>query len=182
MARDRDVRNAIQTALLETNAFDRVWIWGLPEDYGTGSSSLAAAAIEPSSSDQTDRWDDAPGGGLVVTSLVTITFLYRQEDPQLRDEAAELLFDTAADALNGQCLAGIHVPHLTRFMSWRWEEPSPPERRIIGELFLSIHRRRLEFVRRHSLARVSRPILPLPGLRERGRDILDGEPQSAVDE
>ena len=102
----------------------------MPEDYGTGASSLAAAAIEPSSSEQTDRWDDAPEGGLVVTSLVTITFLYRHEDPQLRDEAAELLFDTAANALNGQSLAGFTLPALTRFVSWRWEKPAAPERRI----------------------------------------------------
>jgi hypothetical protein len=130
MSRDRDVRNAIQTALIETGAFDAVGIWGLPEDYGTGASALAAAAIEPASSDQTDRWDDATAGGLLITSTVTITFLYRHEDPQLRDEAVELLFDTAANALNGQCLADLTLPGLTRFVSWRWEKPEPPERRI----------------------------------------------------
>ena len=48
MGRDRDVRNAIQSALMETGAFDSVWGWGLPENYGTGASNLAAAAIEPS--------------------------------------------------------------------------------------------------------------------------------------
>jgi hypothetical protein len=128
--RDRDVRNAIQSALAETGAFDSVWIWGLPENFGTGASSLAAAAIEPVSSTQSDRWDAQPEGGLLVTSLVTITFLYRHEDPQLRDEAAELLFDTAADALNGQSLAGFTLPGLTQFVSWRWEKPAPPERRI----------------------------------------------------
>ena len=101
-----------------------------PRNMGLARRSLAAAVIEPSSSDQTDRWDVTPGGGLLVTSLVTITFLYRHEDPQLRDEAAELLFDTAADALNGQCLAGFTLPGLTRFVSWRWEKPTPPERRI----------------------------------------------------
>ena len=130
--RDRDVRNAIQAALVATNAFDAdsVWIWGLPEDYGTGASSFAAAAIEPESSVQEDRWDSAPDGGLIVTSRVTITLLYRHEDPQLRDEAVELLFDTAANALNGQSLADITSPQLTRFLSWRWEKPTPPERRI----------------------------------------------------
>jgi len=132
VSRDRDVRNAIQSALVETGAFDAVWIWGLPEDYGTGVSSLAAAAIEPSSSEQTNRWDDAPEGGLLVTSLVTISFLYRHEDPQLRDEAVELLFDTAADALNGQSLAAFTLPGLTRFVSWRWEKPVAPERRILS--------------------------------------------------
>ncbi len=128
--RDRDVRNAIHDALLATGAFDGVWIWGLPEDYGTGASQLAAAAIEPESSTQEDRWDSAPGGGLIITSRVTLTFLGRNDDPQLRDEAVELLFDTAANALNGQSLAGLTLPQLSRFLSWRWEKPVAPERRI----------------------------------------------------
>ena len=48
MARDRDVHSAIQAALVETNAFDNVYLWGLPEDYGSGSSATAIAVIEPS--------------------------------------------------------------------------------------------------------------------------------------
>jgi hypothetical protein len=128
--RDRDVRNAIHDALVATGAFDGVWIWGLPEHYGSGSSQLAAAAIEPESSSQDDRWDGGTETALVVTSLVIITLLYRHEDPQLRDEAAELLMDTAANALNGRSLAALTLPDLTRFLSWRWQNPTPPERRI----------------------------------------------------
>jgi hypothetical protein len=128
--RDRDVRNAIQAALQATGAFDGVWIWGLPENYGTGSSQLAAAAIEPVSSTQDDRWDGGEETGLVISSQVAITLLYRHEDPQLRDEGAELLLDTAANALNGQSLAGLTLPDLTRFTSWRWNAPTPPERLI----------------------------------------------------
>jgi hypothetical protein len=130
MARDREVRNAIQTALIQTGAFDFIWMWGMPEDYGSGSSNLAVAAIEPSSSDQLDRWDYAPAGGLLVSSRVNIVLLYRHEDPQLRDEAVELLFDVAANALNGQSLAGFTLPQLTNFTSWRWEKPTEPERQI----------------------------------------------------
>jgi hypothetical protein len=128
--RDRDVRNAIQDALVATGAFDGVWIWGLPEDYGTGSSQLAAAAIEPESSQQDDRFDGGGETAMVVSSSVTITLLFRHDDPQLRDEGAELLFDTAANALNGQSLAGLTLPDLTRFGSWKWQTPTPPERRI----------------------------------------------------
>ena len=141
---------------MQTGAFDSVWIWGLPEDYGSAASGLAAAAIEPSSSDQTDRWDDASDGSLLVTSLVTITLLIRHEDPQLRDEAVELLFDTAADALNGQSLAGLTLPSLTRFLSWRWEKPAAPERRITAIFLVSIYRRRLDLVRPHSLVKFVR--------------------------
>ena len=130
MSRDRDVRLAIQAALEATDEFDGVFVWGLPEDYGSGASTAVLAIIEPESSTQEDRWDAAPGSGLLITSRVTITLIYRALDPQLRDEAAELLFDTAANALNGQCLAGLTLPQLTRFVSWRWEKAGPPERRI----------------------------------------------------
>ena len=130
MSRERDVRNAIQSALQATGAFDGVFDWGLPEDYGSGASNASIAVIEPESSSQDDRWDASPDGGLIVTSRVTLTLIARAEDPQLRDEAAELLFDTAANALNGQSLAGLTLPGLTRFASWRWEKPAPPERRI----------------------------------------------------
>jgi hypothetical protein len=130
LARDRDVRNAIQAALVATGAFDAVYVWGLPEDYGSGASNMALAVIEPESSAQEDRWDAAPTGDLIVTSRATITLIFRAEDPQIRDEAAELLFDTAANALSGQSLAGFTVPGLTRFVSWKWQPPTAPERRI----------------------------------------------------
>ena len=127
---DRDVRNAIQTALLESNAFDGVWVWGLPEDYGTGTSTLAGTAIEPVSGSEQDLWDGSGQIGLVVTGTVSLTLLYRNEDPQLRDEGAELLLNTAADAINGQSLAGLTLPDKTRITAWQWQQPTAPERRI----------------------------------------------------
>jgi hypothetical protein len=36
----------------------------------------------------------------------------------------------AANALNGQCLAGLTLPQLTNFTSWHWEKPAAPERQI----------------------------------------------------
>jgi hypothetical protein len=128
--RDRDVRNAVQAALLTTDAFDGVWIWGLPEDYGTGSSQGAAAAITPMSSRQEDLWDAAGAGGLMVTSRIAITLLYRHPDPQTRDEGAELLLDAAANALNGQGLGGLIFPQTAHITSWDWQPPTAPERRI----------------------------------------------------
>jgi hypothetical protein len=132
--RDRDVRNAIHDALIATGDFDAVYLWGSSGDHATAASKNACATIEPESSAQEDCWDAATGGGLIVTSRVTITLLNRQEDPELRDEAAELLLDTVANALNGQCLAGLTMPQHTRIVSWRWEEPAPPERRIAATL------------------------------------------------
>ncbi len=132
--RDRDVRNAIQQALIDTNAFDAVWIWGLPEDYGSGGSSLAAAAIEPVSGSLADLWDGGAEMGEVVTGTVSLTLLFRGEDPQVRDEAAELLLNTAADAINGLALAGLTMPDKTRLGNWHWLKPTPPERRITGTI------------------------------------------------
>ena len=135
--RDRDVRNAIQAALIATDAFDAsanegaaVWIWGPPEDHGTSSNVQAAAWIVPQSSRQEDLWDAAAAGGLVITSRVAITLAYRHIDPQLRDEGAELLLDTAANALNGQNLAGVTFPQTARFIQWDWQPATVPERRI----------------------------------------------------
>jgi hypothetical protein len=130
VSRDRDVRNAIQAALLATSQFDAVWIWGLPENYGAAASNLAAAAIEPVGTEETDRWDSEPDGALEFASTVRLTLLYRNDDPQLRDEGAELLLDTATNALNGQSLAGLTLPPWTIITAWSWAEPVPPERRI----------------------------------------------------
>jgi len=128
--RDRDVRNAIHDALVATGAFDGVVLWGLPEEYGSAASQLALAAIEPDSSEQRDEWDSQPAGGLTVHSRVKITLLLRADDPVLRDEAAELLVDTVANALNGQSLAGLTLPAWTRVTGWQWQPAVPPERRI----------------------------------------------------
>jgi hypothetical protein len=130
MARDRDVRNAIHDALVATNAFDGVWITGLPEDYGQSASSLSAAAIEPVSTAQEDRWDAAIGGDLLATSTVAITLLVRKEDAQLRDEACEDLVDVAGDALNGISLANLTLPQTAKITGWSWQPPAAPERRI----------------------------------------------------
>ena len=128
--RDRDVRNAIQTALTATGAFDAVWIFGLPEDRGTGASEQAMCAIIPQGSRQEDLWDSATAGGLVITSRVGLVLAYRHEDPQLRDEGAELLLDTAANALNGQDLGGQIFPQTARVVQWDWQPATVPERRI----------------------------------------------------
>jgi hypothetical protein len=133
MSRDRDVRNAIVSALQATGAFDDVNVIGLPESAPVGASSEAFACVQPQSSTQEDRWDNAESGALIVTSRVTITFAYRHIDPQLRDEGAELLFNTAANALNGQeLIVGFNSPELSRFSQWTWLPQTPPERRIVS--------------------------------------------------
>jgi hypothetical protein len=129
--RDRDVLNAIKEALEATRAFDTagVWLWD-PEDFGEGTSIAAAAWIEPATGAIDDRWDDAPGGGVIVTSTCKITIAARAEDTRLRDEMAENLIMFAFNSLNGQSLAELTLPEFTRFQSWTWLPPTPPERQI----------------------------------------------------
>lgn len=131
MSRERDVRTALQAALIATELFGDVWLTGLPEDYGQGASELAAAAIEPASTSYTTGWDAAPGGGLDYTAQLTVTLLARHPDPQLRDELAEQLLDALANAANGQPLVpGFTFAQKTLVTGWRWLPAAHPERRI----------------------------------------------------
>lgn len=128
--RDRDVRIAIKEALEATDAFTGVFLSGLPEDHGYGTSTYTAAVIEPVSGKQEDRWDDTVIGDLIVTSQVSITFMARHIEPAVRDAAVEMLFDTAANALNGQALAGLTEPFMTKFANWQYQKAKDVERRI----------------------------------------------------
>jgi hypothetical protein len=128
--RERDVRNAIKTALWATGVFDDIWLTGLPEDYGRGASQLRAAAIEPAATALATGWDAPIAGGLDFKAQCIVTLLARHEDPQLRDELAEQLLDTLHNAVNGQSLAGFTLPVKTLVTSWLWQPPLAPERRI----------------------------------------------------
>ena len=130
--RDRDIRNAIQAALQATDAFNGVHLWGSPEDFGSGASEQAAVWIVPQSSRQEDLWDAAPAGGLVITSRIGLLLVYRSpaDDPQIRDEGAELLLDTAANALNGNGFGGLVFTQTARITGWDWQPPASSERRI----------------------------------------------------
>lgn len=129
--RERDVRNAIADALTASGQFSGVWVTGLPEDYGQGSSELTAAAIEPSATSYTTQWDAQTEGGIDYTATAIVTLLARNGDPQLRDEKAEQLLNFAINAINGKSLAGMTVPGMTKVMGWQWKKPTPPERRIV---------------------------------------------------
>jgi hypothetical protein len=132
--RERDVRNAIAAALLATNAFDANGVWLVsPEDQGQGTDVAAAVWIEPTTGAIRDEWDAQPDGGVTITAILKITFSFRAEDPQSRDEGVERLFDVACNALNGQVLVeGFTIPAWTRFQSWTWSPPGSPERQIVS--------------------------------------------------
>ena len=69
-----------------------------------------------------------------MTCRLNLVFLARHEDPQVRDETAELLLNVAADALGGNSLGQAALPSRTRIQSWTWQTPAAPERRITAVL------------------------------------------------
>jgi hypothetical protein len=128
--RDRDIRINIKERLEDTDAIQGVFLSGLPENYGFGTNIQTAAVIEPVSWNEDDKWDAQPTGDLIIDSQVTITFMARDESPEVRDAAVESLLDVAANALNGRSLAGLTLPPFTKFVSGRWEKAKDVERRV----------------------------------------------------
>jgi hypothetical protein len=64
VSRERDVRNAIKTALVATNLFTDVRLQGMPEDYGAPGSDLTLAVIEPQTTTSNTGWDAQLAGGI----------------------------------------------------------------------------------------------------------------------
>lgn len=131
--RERDIRGAIMELLDSTGAFDRIYTGSLPDAGCEPSGILRTASIEPSGTVVSGLGDDV-AGALKATSSITIVLLARDDDPAVRDDAAESLLNTTASALNGRSLGGISLPGSTRLRSWAWRRATPPERRIEATL------------------------------------------------
>ncbi len=129
--RDRDVRQAIKDMLDDTNQFNEVSLRALPEDIGVAAGQLAFVLIQPVSDKQEDRWDGGEFTGMVNNATISITCMVRNSDPQLCDEACELLRNVVIDTIQGKSLADITVPDHTRYVGTVWQARKPPERRIV---------------------------------------------------
>jgi hypothetical protein len=131
--RERDLRQAVHDLLEQTGAFDGVYLSGLPERRGGRASESRVVCIEPAETTETDPSDDWQGS-LLLNCRLNLVFLARHDDPQVRDETAELLLNVAADALGGNTLGGRALPARTRIRSWSWQPASAPERRLTAVL------------------------------------------------
>lgn len=130
--RDRDIRNAMRDACEATGLFDLATTGGLPEVNGGDSGQTAVIVIEPLNYIDSDPADEDFGPLLVRTGTARVTVLAIDQDGATRDELAEKLCHLASNACNGASLAGLTYPDKTRFTTWRWLKPSPPERRVEG--------------------------------------------------
>ena len=138
MSRERDIRNAIQTALVATDAFDvdantgaAVFIWGLPEDFGTGASVKAAAAIVPMSEPPgrplgrgTDWRPGRHGPDRDHAPLPRP----RPPDPRRRGRAAARHDRQRLE--RAEPGRASRFPQTTRIIQWDWQPVTVPERRI----------------------------------------------------
>ena len=131
--RDRDVRQAAKDALNATGQFDAVYLSGLPEDYGQAAGQLRVAVIEMGNEFRVnDLWDSAQDGGLTVDGEAHITVLVRDQDPQVRDELAELLINVISNTLNGVAMDSWTTEQTSFVMRWRPIPSQAPERRMMA--------------------------------------------------
>lgn len=127
--RDRDIRNAMRDLLAATGQFDVSTCDGLPETRGWPGGALRGVNIDAWNSSDADLCDDAGGPTLLRSATLKVTFAAIDDDPAVCTDMVERLINVAANACNGQCLAGLTFPGKTKFTNLRWLKPSPPERR-----------------------------------------------------
>lgn len=139
--RERDLRNAIKTALDATNLFDTVWLGGLEDPKGIAASDSTGCGISPNSTVEDLRgggggYDAATDGGILYSCRIDLEIIARNEDSQVRDELAEQLLNTAKNTLNGTDLGGLAFPQLTKVSGWTWKKATSSERLIVATLMV----------------------------------------------
>lgn len=137
MARSDDIREDIKRRLEATGRFSLVTTAGLPEEVGFGAGELCAAVIGVPSDEPQSRWDGGDEIGLEFKGQLPITLMVRNGDPALRDRQLDLLRNALKNAVNGQSLAEITVPDMTRVRTPLPKPPKSAERRIEATLLYS---------------------------------------------
>ena len=129
--RDWYVLEAIRDRLAETNAFDDVYLSGLPDGQGRGAGELKVAILEPADWDELDESDDEADVQDTVRVRFRLTLIVREEDPELRDREVDRLLNVAKNAINGQPLVPDQtIPGWTKLRKGKWEKAVTPERRM----------------------------------------------------
>lgn len=135
--RERDVLNAIRSALIATNAFDDqgVFLWGFNNAADEGADKTRAVAIIPLDGAEEDLYDDVLAGQMFETDRCKLVILVRDGDDRQRDEDADRLLNVCKDALNGNALNAVMgaqnlYPQWTKILRWSRKEPTPPQREI----------------------------------------------------
>lgn len=152
MARERDIRSAIRDALVRSGAIleSDVYLGGAAEVAGHTDGPLVVA-IEPHSTTMGTSgamsagagfgrtaagWDSETSGRLAWTTQILVTIISRNDDPETRDDAADLMLSYLQNSVNGQILAeGLTVPSATLVKTWTWKAPTPPTRMLVATVW-----------------------------------------------
>lgn len=147
MPRERDIRSAVKDAIIRTGQVpaESVYLANADEVASKDSDPLvvtidphattlmASGPMSTSVSAKAAVGWDAPGDTTLVPyqTQVTITVIARDQDPETRDNLAELTLAYIQDAIDGQVLVdGFTAPMDTIIGNWTWSKPVPPERRV----------------------------------------------------
>ena len=129
-ARDWGILEDVQTRLRATHEFSDVHLVALPEDVGFAATETVAAVVEPAEwSEPAEEYDE--GGDVTRLFKFRITLMRRDEDPVINAKALDRLSDVVCNALDGQSLATITFPAMTRVRRGRWDRRTTPEQRLV---------------------------------------------------
>ncbi len=129
---DHDVRNAMKAQIMATGVFDDMPFGRDPLEWATGEPGARTCQIEPAKERFEALWDRSGEDGGVIHGEAECTFTAQDEDPQVRDEALELLYNAAANVLNnfGLPIGGgtTTMPAFSWLDTFRWLPPLHPTR------------------------------------------------------
>lgn len=128
--RDRDIRNAIQAALLTTDAYDEVILGRQEDDYTVSGIESRTVILEPMDQGMMLHHDYAAIANLMVDSRLRLSFLSRCDDPQTRDERLEAMINAAYNTMTAVSWLGVTYPAFCLFVQHaKWLPPKHPMRR-----------------------------------------------------
>lgn len=115
---------------MATRQFDDVLLSETPDSFPTSTPECRGANIDPRGNTFKPLADSGGFDGIIQTTQLSISFFARHESPTIRDAILEQLFAVAANALNGQGIAGATNPAWTMFKSAQYKTACHPDRRL----------------------------------------------------
>lgn len=124
VARDWDVYLDIEARLIATGAFDEVAIGAGPDDaIFSADRTGAVCVISPAG---WDELDDAEPEENIRRVTFGVEIVAREDNPRRRIKALERLTSVVQNAIDGQALAGITFPAMTKVRRGRYGKPRNP--------------------------------------------------------
>lgn len=132
-ARDYSIFCAIAAALEATGEFRAVVVGEKPDVSRTqfGAQATPAAVVSPLSFREPGTWDDFGDESSERTGQTMVTLVARSADESERIDLLDRLAQVAANAINGQRLAGITLPGKTRVAAGNYLPAADPEKHLI---------------------------------------------------